>query len=113
MTTIATAIHEAAAGLAFPADDPAAAGRAIHERIERELRAKPLNARTLDALPVGLVVWDDQITYLREALRDNAERGYPLPPKLRASFSEQLAQLERAREWLASKVAAERVGREG
>lgn len=101
----------AGVAVTFPESDPAAAGRAMHEAIDRAMRAKPLNARTLDALPVGLVVWDDQIAYLREALRDNAQRGYPLPPKLRASFSAQLEQLERAREWLASKVAAERAGR--
>lgn len=94
--------------LDLPEADPAAAGTAIHESIERAMRAKPLNARTLAALPVGLVVWDDQITYLRNALQ---EKAYPLPPKLRASFSEQLEQLQRAREWLASKLAAENAGR--
>ena len=95
--------------LALTEPDPAAAGRALHEAIDRALRAKPLNARTLAALPVGIKVWDDQIEYLTEALRDASKAGgcYQLPGSVRELFEAQRADLIRAREWLASKVAAE------
>ena len=95
--------------LALTEPDPAAAGRALHEAIDRALRAKPLNARTLAAIPAGLKVWDDQIEYLTEALRDSAKVGglYQLPGSIRARFETQRTDLIRAREWLASKLAAE------
>lgn len=70
---------------------------------EAPARAKPLNARTLAALPAGVKVWDDQIAYLNDALTDT--RGiYSLPAKLRAQFTEQRDALLRAREWLQSKI---------
>ena len=68
-------------------------------------RAKPLNAKTLAALPTGLQVWADQIEYLNEALGDNARRGYTLPARLREQFTTQRDELVRAREWLESVVA--------
>lgn len=96
--------------LALPeVPDPVAAGRALHEAMDRALRAKPLNARTLAALPAGLKVWDDQIQYLNEALRDSSKVGgvYQLPGSIRARFEAQRDDLIRARDWLASKLAAE------
>lgn len=81
-----------------------AAGRAAHEAMERALRAKPLNAHTRAALPVGIKVWDDQIAYLTEALNENARTGYKLTPKIRMLFEEQRRALIRSREWLASKI---------
>lgn len=95
--------------LALSEPDPVAAGRALHEAMDRALRAKPLNAKTLAAIPAGLKVWDDQIQYLTEALRDSAKVGglYQLPGALRARFESQRDDLIRARDWLASKLAAE------
>lgn len=78
----------------------------FHEAIDRSIRAKPLNARTREAMPAAVRVWDDQIAYLRHALE---HREHPLSGRLRESFNTQLADLIRAREWLASKLVAEGV----
>jgi hypothetical protein len=68
-------------------------------------RAKPLNALTLAALPVGLEAWDAEIAYLADALQRTDSAA--LVPALRGRFQAKHAALVRARDWLAAKIAAE------
>lgn len=63
-------------------------------------RAKPLNALTLAALPVGVAAWDDEIAYLADALKGQ------LSPFIRERLAAKHAALVRSREWLAAKLAA-------
>lgn len=64
-------------------------------------RAKPLNALTLAALPVGVAAWDDEIAYLADALKGE------LTPKIRDHLKTKHAALVRSRDWLVAKIAAE------
>jgi hypothetical protein len=65
-----------------------------------EPRAKPLNTNTLAALPVGVRIWDDQIAYLVDIIRNEDFKTRP------ATFRERVQHdhdaLVRAREWLQS-----------
>lgn len=64
-------------------------------------RAKPLNALTIAALPVGLEAWDDEIAYLNDTLQGKVS------DTLRTHLTAKRDALVRSREWVASKVAAE------
>lgn len=60
-------------------------------------RAKPLNANTLAALPVGITAWNDEIEFLTSAIATCPAR---LIPKLTAKRDA----LIRARDWVQSKI---------
>ena len=64
-------------------------------------RVKPLNAKTLAALPSMLAVTKDNIEYIEGAIRSEGN-----PPKLIERYKAKLAELQRSYEWLDSVIKA-------
>lgn len=60
-------------------------------------RAKPLNANTLAALPVGITAWNDEIEYLDGAIATS-------PAHIIVRLTAKRDALIRARDWLQSKI---------
>lgn len=74
-------------------------------------RAKPLNANTLTALPVGIEVWNEEIAYLDNALT-RQDHAVAADSTLRAKFTLKRDTLIRCRDWLQSKLDSELADRE-
>ncbi len=74
--------------------------------MSEQVRAPRLTNNRLDDLTVAIEILDDNIEYLAGSLKSSG-----LNPKLQQRHTEKKAALERARDWIAGKVNAERAQR--